>query len=349
MTEIAGDPLAVMEEDLVSAPVKSLSTGTVKRRTLAERRLWLHDLPARTALRVCNHPSFRKLLGRRHARALASHRARLPALEGLDAAIVRALERDGVFVTTLDALGLSGSDAILAAGNTLADRFANEARERAAAGAPFIYIPPKKVVDHPIVFSWGLQDRLLDIAECYIGLPAAYDGVCINYTVADGREISTRKWHRDWEDRRMLKVAVYLHDVNDSGGPFQMIRRKDSLQNDDDGFVYDLADDAELARRLGADFAKDVVSCEGPAGTVIFTDTARFFHRGKPATARDRAAIFYSYFARSPRHPFLCERTGMARRDIAGLARGLPDRQRKAALWRQRLPFPLRFIPSATL
>jgi hypothetical protein len=314
-----------------------------------QRRLWLRDLPARMALRLCNHPSFRKVLGRRHCRALADHRARLPALDGIDAAIVAALERDGVFVTTLDALGLSGSDDILTAGNTLADRFAGEARARSAAGVPFIYIPPEEVIDHPAVFSWGLQDRLLDIAECYVGLPVAYDGVCINYTVADGREVSTRKWHRDWEDRRMLKVAVYLHDVHPTGGPFQMIRRKDSSQNDDDGFAYDLADDAELERRLGADFTRDVVSCEGPGGTVIFTDTARFFHRGKPATARDRAAIFYSYFASPPRHPFLCERTGMARRDIARLAHDLPDRQRDAALWRRRLPLPLRLIPPATL
>lgn len=173
--------------------------------------------------------------------------------------------------------------------------------------------------------------------------------MCINYTVADGREISTRKWHRDWEDRRMLKVAVYLHSVDRAGGPFQMIRRHDLMQNDSDGFVYESADDAEIEQRLGADFATDVVSCEGPGGTVIFTDTARFFHRGKPATERDRATIFYSYFARRPRHPFLCERSGMARRDIARLARDLPERQRAAALWRRQLPIALRLIPPATL
>ena len=315
----------------------------------ARRRMWLRNVLARSALRLCNQPSVRAALGRRHRQALATHKTRIPALHGIDAEIVAALERDGVFVTTLDALGLAGSDEIMKAGGMLADRFASEAHARAAAGKAFIYIPPKWVIDYPTLFSWGLQDRLLDIAEAYIGLPPAYDGVCINYTVADGREISTRKWHRDWEDRRMLKVAVYLHSVDSAGGPFQMIRRSDLMQNDSDGFVYDLADDGEIERRLGADFITDVVSCEGPGGTVIFTDTARFFHRGKPATERDRATIFYSFFARRPRHPFLCERSGMARSDIARLACDLPDRQRAAALWRRQLPMALRLIPPATL
>lgn len=316
---------------------------------VARRRRWLHDMPAQIALKVANRPIVRRALGRGYARSVDAHRARIPTLSTTDAAIVESLERDGIYMTTLDKLGMSGSSELIRDGGYLADTYALEARLRAARGEAFLYVPPSRVVDHPGIFTWGLHDRLLDVAEAYIGLPPAYDGVCINYTVADGREVSTRKWHRDWEDRRMLKVAVYLNDVDADGGPFQMIRRLDTRQSDLDGFTYGLADDRELGTRLGADFRGDIVSCEGPAGTVIFTDTARFFHRGKPATARDRAAVFYSYFANRPRHPFMCERTGMSRRDIAALAEGLPERQRAATLWRRRLPVPLRMIPPALL
>jgi len=316
---------------------------------IARRSAWLRDLPARSALRVCNHPTIRALLGRRYANALEKHRNRLPALTGLDQVIVRAVEQEGVFVTSLEALGLPASEEILRTGQTLASRFSAEARRRAAEGEPFLYVPPEWIIEHPELFSWGLQDRLLDIAEAYIGLRPAYDGACINYTVADGREISTRKWHRDWEDRRMLKVCVYLHSVDAAGGPFQIVRRSDPMQNDLEGFVYDLAGDDDLERRLGRDFTRHKLSCEGLTGTVIFMDTARFFHRGKPATASDRAAIFYSYIAERPRHPFLCERSGMARGDIARLASALPERQRQAAQWRSRLPFLFRLIPPARL
>ncbi len=316
---------------------------------LTERQRWLRDLPARTALKLFNQPRVRAVLGPKYDRARTVHQPSLPKLSGIDAEIVTALETDGIYITSLDALRLDGIESVLTEAARLGDDFAAEAHRRTAKGEVFHIVPPERVVDHADIYRLGLQDRLLNIAENYIGLPPAYDGVIINYTVADGREISTRKWHRDWEDRRMLKVAIYLNDVDESGGPFEMIRRSDTMQSDANGFNYELADDAALSERLGASYTDDIVSCSGPAGTVIFTDTARFFHRGKPATARDRVAIFYSYFANRPRHPFLCERTGMRRRDIAQLAHPLPERQRGAALWRKRLPIVLRIIPPAKL
>ena len=222
-------------------------------------------------------------------------------------------------------------------------------RTSVARGETFIYLTPEDIVHNPEIFYFGLQDRLLDIAENYIGLTPAYDGVVVNYTVADGKAVSTRKWHRDWEDRRMLKVAIYLNDVDSAGGPFQLVPRHETMQDDASGYFYNLADDKDLEGRFGADFAQQVVSCEGPAGTVIFADTARFFHRGKPATGRDRAAAFYSYFANHPRHPFLCERTGLKRKDLVKLAKDLPRRQRDAALWRQHISPALQVIPPAKL
>lgn len=319
------------------------------RRTRGETARWLHDLPARSVLKLTNQRHVRHWLGKRHDKALRRHRGSGSGLSAADARIVATLERRGVFVTTLGQLGLPGSQALMSRSAELADGFAAQARALSRGGKDFIIVPPRQIVRNAEIFRWGLQDRLLDIVEAYLGLPVAYDGVAINYTVADGRAVSTRKWHRDWEDRRMLKVAVYLHDVDDEGGPFEAIARSDTLQNDREGFNYDLADDSELERRLGYAFREDVVSCTGPRGTVVFCDTARFFHRGKPATARDRAALFYSYFANPPRHPFLCERTGLSRRDIARMARHLPERQRKATLWRRNLPVMMRLIPPASL
>lgn len=316
---------------------------------IAQPGRWLKDLPARTALKLFNRPRVRSILGRRHHRALLDHQPTLPRLDGIDAEIVAALERDGVYITSLEALGLAGSDAVLATATDLAASFGAEAHRQASEGEVFTIVPPVRVASHPEIYHLGLQDRLLDIAENYIGLPPAYDGVTINYTIADGREISTRKWHRDWEDRRIMKVAIYLNDVDETCGPFQLIRRHDTMQNDAAGFNYELADDAALLERLGPNYADDIVSCCGPSGTVIFADTARFFHRGKPSTARDRMAIFYSYFAHRPRHPFLCERTGMPRSEIDRLAKPLPPRQQGAALWRKRLSLALRMIPPAAL
>lgn len=316
---------------------------------LAEHIRGLADLPARAALRVSNIHPVKALLEAKYRHALAENAKTLPKLSAGDEAIVTALKRDGVYLTSLAALDLPGSDAILAAGRDLAEDYGPTARRNVRDGADLNYVPSAGITARPELFAWGLGDRLLDIAEAYLGLPVAYDGINIVYTVADGRAVATRRWHRDWEDRSMLKVAIYLNDVTESGGPFELIRRHDATQGPGDCFHYAPAAHDELARRLGADYEADVASCTGPAGTVIFADTAKFFHRGRPASSDDRMAIFFSYFARRPRHPFLCERSGLARKEIAKLAVGLNPRQRAATLWRDTLPPLLRLIPPARL
>lgn len=307
------------------------------------------DKPAQLVFNLSNISLIRRRLGRRYNEALDMHRPSLPRLDGIDLAIVEGLERDGVFVTSLDALGLSGSAEMLRAGQKVAGDCTQSARRDASAGRAFICAPASATIDNPEIFHWGLNERLLDIAEAYIGLPAAYDGMALIYTVADGNELGTRKWHRDREDRKMIKIAVYCTDVTDRGGPFELISRGDTSQGVDDRYAFELGTEEVLSKRLGADYARDIVSCTGPAGTVIFADTARFFHRGAPAHDKDRAALFYCYFANRTRHPYFCARSGLTRREIADLTQGLSSRQRASALWQEALPAWLKLIPPAPI
>ncbi|WP_336969856.1 hypothetical protein [Sphingobium aromaticiconvertens] len=309
----------------------------------------LGDKPAQFAFNLSNMSLIRRRLGRGYSEALDMHRPSLPRLDGIDREIVERLERDGLFVTTLDALGLSGSAEMLRAGQKVADDCAEIARRDARAGREFICAPALATIDNPEIFHWGLNERLLDIAEAYIGLPVAYDGMALIYTVADGNELGTRKWHRDREDRKMIKIGVYCNDVTDRGGPFELIRRIDSSQGVGDRYAFELGTQEVLRKRLGADYSRDIASCTGPAGTVLFADTARFFHRGAPAHDKDRAALFYSYFANRTRHPYFCERSGLTRREIADLTQGMSPRQRASALWQEALPAWLKLIPPAPI
>lgn len=316
---------------------------------IRERSRRLGDMAASLALDIFNTGPMKALFGAQYERALARHRPKLPQLTGLDAEIVAGLKRDGIFVTSLAALAVAGSGAMLAAGQELASEFSEEAWRQTRRGVQFTSVPPTAIAARPEIFKWGLESRILDIVEAYIGLPIAYDGLNIIYTVADRRAVATRSWHRDREDRRMLKVAVYCNDVGKGGGAFQLLRRSDCVKHDDQGFHYPPYSGGDMHRMFGAAYKRDVLSCEGPAGTVIFADTAGYFHRGEPAVTQDRAAIFHSYFARSPRHPFFCERSGLSRKQIAALVEEMPPRQRATALWRDAVPAIIRMIPTASL
>jgi hypothetical protein len=285
-----------------------------------------------------------------YLRLKGDHSTKLPALSDFEAHAVRELEREGVFVTSLDALGLPGTGEMVAAGNEISAALARgsrgpRSRSWKSSGAA---ITESEV--YRALFQWGLHLGLLKIVEGYLGLPAAYDGPKVAYTPADGRQAGTRLWHRDREDRRMMKIAIYLTDVPDSGGPLQCLKREVYDGPLDRDFSYPILTHAQLERKLGRPIVDDdITSCTGPVGTVVFMDTARLYHRGKPALTTDRRAIFHSYFSKTPRHPFFCERSDLSRAELAHFAKDLSSAtQREAAGWRDTIGW-MRFVPRSSI
>ncbi|WP_349319131.1 hypothetical protein [Mycolicibacterium canariasense] len=166
------------------------------------------------------------------------------------------------------------------------------------------YLPLSLLEADPALFLWGLTEQNLDIAERHIGLPVRYLGLEVRAerTVPTGERHPVRHWHFDVEDRRMLKVIVYLTDVDADTGPFEFLSRPAS----------DLARQT-LRVRPGLTFlpdtavssmvpASDWSSVTGPAGTAVYADTARLLHRIKAPTGGDRYSATFVYTSDRPRH-----------------------------------------------
>jgi hypothetical protein len=308
------------------------------------------DAPARAAYRALNTPILRTHSAKRHASAIDRYKSSIPALSGIETLVVDGLARDGYFITSLEDLASGSGRDLLDRSTAMAARYDEPAHRNALHGGNGNLIPPDAIYEDQSIFRWGLNDGLLNIIEAYLKLPVAYDGVQYSYTVSSGGgKISTERWHRDWECRSVIKVAVYCNDIDESNGPFQLVSRDHSQRRDADGYNYHLMDDETLAATLGSDVKRDIVTCAGSTGTVVFADTGRYFHRGQAPRTGDRKILFYSYFARPPRHPFFCERSGLSRKQVATLAKTMPQRSKAAALWRQDVPALLRMIPSALL
>ena len=73
----------------------------------------------------------------------------------------------------------------------------------------------------------GLHPHLLDIANTYLGMWAKLEYVDVWYTppVKQGERRSSQRWHRDFNDRHLLKAFLYLVDVDEDTGPFEYIPR----------------------------------------------------------------------------------------------------------------------------
>jgi hypothetical protein len=305
------------------------------------------SIPSDLACRINSIEWFeRTVLLPRYHQSRARHHAELPKLETRDRAIVDRLEREGICITSLAELEIPDSQQLLDAAAPITGELAQLSRAPSHAGKHTLMATDRQLLAHPEILRWGLSERILKIVECYLGLPVGYGGLSFYYSVADGRDAGPRIWHRDKEDWRMIKVAVYLNDVDESGGPYQCVNTVANNWLKANLPPYQGLTNAQMEETLAANDIQDwPISCIGKTGTVIFTDTSRCYHRGKPPIDTDRSAVFFHYFSSRPKNPFYCDRSPLSSRQIVEFENQLPPEMQGYLTWRDRYPLLGRYIP----
>ena len=162
------------------------------------------------------------------------------------------------------------------------------------------------------LWSWGVDldlgdpwfrvcasRRMLDVANTYLGLQSKLEYVDLWYSVpqpVEADRVSSQRWHRDFNDRKLVKVFLYLVDVDEETGPFQYAagsapggRYADAWPWRPLGENYPPED--ELEQRIPADAVRTFT---GPKGTLLFCNTAGF-HRGGFATSSPRVLATATY------------------------------------------------------
>jgi hypothetical protein len=147
--------------------------------------------------------------------------------------------------------------------------------------------------DPDSVFAqFPLQHALLNIANSYFGMYVKLRYYNVWHTIASrSAPRESQLWHFDREDNFILKVFLYLRDVDSGSGPFTYApgthrfgahwgrQPKYFMENN----VRRSTDEA-----MQAVIPKEQwVVGTGDAGTIIFADT-RGFHKGGEARTRDR-------------------------------------------------------------
>jgi hypothetical protein len=243
--------------------------------------------------------------GRRHKRAFLRlvHSLRLPNLSPLDRAVVDELNRFGGASSHLDELKMGGSDVLLASSEHLMEEM-TRLPSRTDAKKYVVSAPADLIGRYPEILRWGLNERLLSIAENYIGESVVYRGVLARLDLPDGIVDETRLWHLDQEDSRILKVIVYLDDIDQNGGPFEYLPARAFVPAHlFDGPKMRIRDELELVRAVPASERRALT---GRRGTVGFADTCSVIHRGRLPVGHIRRTLFFCYNAANPNRPSYC-------------------------------------------
>ncbi|MGH9196333.1 MAG: hypothetical protein ACRD1T_11405, partial [Acidimicrobiia bacterium] len=137
---------------------------------------------------------------------------------------------------------------------------------------------------------FALQDPLLRIANSYFGMQTTLGmyNAWHNFTT-DAEPRESQLWHRDRDDLHILKVFVYLTDIDAGSGPFTYARGSHvEGRSSSDPDLYR----RRKARYTDENFERMVsrdrwIEAIGPTGTMVFADTTGF-HKGGLARKQDR-------------------------------------------------------------
>jgi hypothetical protein len=166
-----------------------------------------------------------------------------------------------------------------------------------------------------IFVRFALQPQILGIANGYFGMLTRllYYNVWHNFPMQDEPRES-QLWHRDPEDRYILKMFVYLTDVDEGSGPLSYVpgthaqgsvRTRPASKICKEGSVeVRRSDDAQMLAVLPKE---NWITALGPKGTVVFADT-RGYHKGGLVRERDRILYTCMFNSQASSYPNLFER-----------------------------------------
>jgi hypothetical protein len=173
------------------------------------------------------------------------------------------------------------------------EREGGESALRRRAGKEFLVRKYSWGVELDLDDPWlrlGINPRLLDLANAYLEMWAKLEYVDVWYTppAPEDERRSSQRWHRDFNDRHLLKAFIYLVDVDEQTGPFEYVPRSASGGELEQLWPWrPLGDNYPPEDEFASQVNGRSVTFTAPKGTIIFCNTSGF-HRGGFATGKAR-------------------------------------------------------------
>ena len=235
------------------------------------------------------------------------YRSHPVTLSPLEQKLVAELSRNGIVTTTIDEL--FGKDFTLEELKDYAKNLPPPERDEVAMKKEVFQSrqwPIHPVLDYSNPFlRLTLDQRVFNIAHAYMKMwtKLKYYDLALTHVVSqDAQAQYSQRWHRDPEEKRMVKLFIYLTDVDESCGPFTFVLgsvwgmkpyghlfpQKPPVGSYMDDTTFDKEVPKEAQRMM-----------TGRAGTIILCDTSGL-HKGGYATKGER--LMFTAFYAAPSH-----------------------------------------------
>ena len=255
---------------------------------------------------ITTYKAYDRALGNRRGRKLFDHHP--PALDELQQKVLGELERQDYAVLPFADLVTDAAlrERIYAEGNafvaaTVESLKADDATARDAYKDFLVRRDGWRFTNTPLYSPWFsccISGRLLDLANAYLRMWSKLQYSDFWYSIPvpqDSARVHSQRWHRDYDDRYLLKAFLYLVDVDAETGPFEFVSGSARGELADFYPWYPLSPafpkEGEFERTVPE---SSVRTFTAPAGTLVLGNTSGF-HRGGFATAKPRVLAAATY------------------------------------------------------
>ncbi|CAN5152162.1 hypothetical protein BH20ACT13_BH20ACT13_21860 [soil metagenome] len=255
-----------------------------------------------------------------HDRVLSNRTSRrrfsedLPELDDVQQRIVTDVDTQGYAVLPFsDLVGAETSSAVENQG----DRFAQETEDaleregrgeedtelRRRAGKEFLvrahsFEDVELGLDDPWLAAC-ISPCMLDVASAYLRLWPKLSYADLWYSIAQPEattRVASQLWHRDFDDKHLLKAFLYLRDVDEGAGPFEYVPESHPGGRFEGVSPWrpmgnGRVPEDEVARAVPTEQIRTFIASRG---TIIFCNTSGL-HRGGFATEKPRILATATY------------------------------------------------------
>jgi hypothetical protein len=175
----------------------------------------------------------------------------------------------------------------------------------------FALLGSRPILDPGNIFARvALHPNILNLVNSYFGMltKLRYYNIWHNF-VSQENPRESQLWHRDPEDRAVLKVFVYLTDVDFTCGPlsyapgthlYGTIKKSAPSDLHKEGNTYvERSDDDQIASIIPK---SKWITATGPKGTVVVADT-RGYHKGGHVSRSDRILYICAFTSKGSVFP----------------------------------------------
>jgi len=152
----------------------------------------------------------------------------------------------------------------------------------------------------PSALRYVFSDEIIDFAAALYGCPPLLvAGKVMRSYVNELPRTGFYKFHCDDQSTRIIKFFLYLHDVDEAGGPFTYVRGS-HRRKPRDWHRKAFWEDSEIVGFYGQQAIRGL---SARAGSVIVTDTTGFHRAAKPVSREREALLITTGVHRFPGEP----------------------------------------------